>query len=76
GEHIKKDKGKTAMSLEGVEKESTKSSSGSDDDEASQLTGSMAESSKKKKMKKFDYVTEGGAHIHLIEEQINKRKRI
>ncbi|GJS38495.1 hypothetical protein Tco_0563538 [Tanacetum coccineum] len=59
-----------------AEKESTKISSGSDDDEATQLTGSMAESSKKKKMKKFDYVTEGGAHIHLTEEQINKQKRI
>ncbi|GJV38790.1 hypothetical protein Tco_1417230 [Tanacetum coccineum] len=76
GEHIKKDKGKKAMSSEGAEKESTKTSSGSDDDEASQLTGSMAESSKKKKMKKFDYVTEGGADIHLTEEQISEQKRI
>ncbi|GKE93819.1 hypothetical protein Tco_1574914, partial [Tanacetum coccineum] len=77
GEHIKKDKGKKLMSSEGIEKESTESSSGSDDDdEASQLTSFMVESFKKKKMEKFDYVTEGGAHIHLTKEQINEQKRI
>ncbi|GKE00453.1 hypothetical protein Tco_1388436 [Tanacetum coccineum] len=36
----------------------------------------MGESSKKKKMKKFDFVTEGGDHIHLTEEQIKEQKRI
>ncbi|GKC87754.1 hypothetical protein Tco_1148403 [Tanacetum coccineum] len=36
----------------------------------------MAESSKKKKMKRFDFVTEGGKHIHLTKEEINEQKRI
>ncbi|GJZ96110.1 hypothetical protein Tco_0668444 [Tanacetum coccineum] len=42
----------------------------------SQLTGCMVESSKKKHLKKFDFVTEKGDHVHLTEEQIKEQKRI
>ncbi|GJY61977.1 hypothetical protein Tco_0462634 [Tanacetum coccineum] len=54
-EHIKKDKGKKAMSLEKAEKEST--NSGSNDDDETYVTGSMVESSTTKKLKKQDFVT-------------------
>ncbi|GJV72398.1 hypothetical protein Tco_1492393 [Tanacetum coccineum] len=40
------------------------------------VAGSMVESSRIKKEKKFDFVTEDGKHIHLIEEQINQQKKI
>nr|GEX54597.1 hypothetical protein [Tanacetum cinerariifolium] len=72
GEHIKKDKGKKVLSLKEAEKESTKSDS---DDEA-HVTGSMVESSKTKKLKKFDFVTEEGEHIHLTKEQVNHQKKL
>ncbi|GJT88922.1 hypothetical protein Tco_1070639 [Tanacetum coccineum] len=73
GEHIKKDKGKKDLSLEEAVKEST----GSDyNDDETHLSGSMVESSRIKKVKKFDFVTEDGKHIHLTEEQINQRKNI
>ncbi|GKB94257.1 hypothetical protein Tco_0980394 [Tanacetum coccineum] len=74
GEHIKKDKGKKAMSLKEAEKEST--NSGSNDDDKTHMTGSMVESSTTKKLKKFDFITEDGKHIHLTEEQINQQKKI
>ncbi|GJW57820.1 hypothetical protein Tco_0104551 [Tanacetum coccineum] len=74
GEHIKKDKGKKAMSSEEVEKEST--SSGSNDDDETHATGSMVKSSITEKLKKFDFITEDGKHIHLTEEQINQQKKI
>ncbi|GJR83145.1 hypothetical protein Tco_0153930 [Tanacetum coccineum] len=64
GEHIKKDKGKKAMSLEEAEKESTNS----DSDDETHVTSSMVETSRIKKAKKFDFVTEDGTHIHLTEE--------
>ncbi|GKF85854.1 hypothetical protein Tco_0253681, partial [Tanacetum coccineum] len=73
GEHIKKDKGKKAMSSEETEKESTNSDS---DDDETHVTGFMVESSRIKKVKKFDFVTEGGKHIHITEEQINQQKKI
>ncbi|GKC80804.1 hypothetical protein Tco_1131578 [Tanacetum coccineum] len=73
GEHIKKDKGKKALSLEEGVKESTESDS--DDDETHQ-SGSIVKSSRIKKVKKFDFVTEDGKHIHLTEEQINQQKKI
>ncbi|GKE07712.1 hypothetical protein Tco_1411263, partial [Tanacetum coccineum] len=73
GEHIKKDKGKKALSSEEATKEST--GSDSDDDEI-HLSRSMVESSRIKKVKKFDFVTEEGKHIHLTEEQINQQKKI
>ncbi|GJR08905.1 hypothetical protein Tco_0791557 [Tanacetum coccineum] len=72
GEHIKKDKGKKVMSSEEAEKESTKS----DSDEEAHVIGSMVKSSKVKKLKKFDFVTEDGRHIHLSEEQINNQKKL
>ncbi|GJR56021.1 hypothetical protein Tco_1406542 [Tanacetum coccineum] len=55
GEHIKEDKGKKVLSLKEAEKESTKSGS---NDETTHMHGSMVESSKKKELKKFDFVTE------------------
>ncbi|GJW32301.1 hypothetical protein Tco_0052333 [Tanacetum coccineum] len=39
-------------------------------------TSSLAESSKKKKLRKFDYVTESRDHAHLTKEQINAQKKI
>ncbi|GKC55608.1 hypothetical protein Tco_1083206 [Tanacetum coccineum] len=72
GEQIKKDKGKKVMSSEEAEKESTESDS---DDEA-YMTGSMVQSSKVKKLKKFDFVTEDGRHIHLSEKQIKNQKKL
>ncbi|GKA93764.1 hypothetical protein Tco_0815750, partial [Tanacetum coccineum] len=72
GEHIKKDKGKKVMSSEEAEKESTESNS----DEESHMTGSMVKFSKVKKLKKFDFVTEDGRHIHLSEEEINNQKKL
>ncbi|GJR27846.1 hypothetical protein Tco_1104078 [Tanacetum coccineum] len=47
----------------------------SDDDET-HVIGSMVESSKIKKVKKFIFVTEDGKHIHLTKEQINQQKKI
>ncbi|GJR93294.1 hypothetical protein Tco_0265468 [Tanacetum coccineum] len=72
GEHIKKDKGKKAMSSKEAEKESTKS----DFDDETHVTGSMVETSRIKKAKKFDFVTEDETHIHLTKEQINQQKKI
>nr|GEV12592.1 hypothetical protein [Tanacetum cinerariifolium] len=72
GEHIKKDKEKKVMSLKEAEKESTES----DSDEEAHVTGFMVKSSKEKKLKKFDFVTEDGRHIHLSEEQINNQKKL
>ncbi|GKB01333.1 hypothetical protein Tco_0829377 [Tanacetum coccineum] len=73
GEHIKKNKGKKALSLEKVEKVSTNSDS---DDDETYVTGSMVESFRIKKVNKFDFVTEDGKHIHLTKEQINQQKMI
>ncbi|GJX48666.1 hypothetical protein Tco_0273856 [Tanacetum coccineum] len=61
------------MSIEEAEKESTNSDS---DDDETHLTGSMVESSKIKKVKKFDFVTEEGKHIYLTKEEINHQKKI
>ncbi|GJW87171.1 hypothetical protein Tco_0162511 [Tanacetum coccineum] len=72
GEHIKKDKDKKIISSEEDEKESTKS----DSDEEAHVTGSMVKSSKEKKLKKFDFVTKGGEHVHLTKEQISAQKEI
>ncbi|GKB65297.1 hypothetical protein Tco_0921483 [Tanacetum coccineum] len=72
GEHIKKDKRKKALSSKEAEKESTNS----DSDDETHMTGSMVESSKIKKVKKFDFITEDEKHIHLTEEQINQQKKM
>ncbi|GJS77440.1 ribonuclease H-like domain-containing protein [Tanacetum coccineum] len=61
------------MSSEETKKESTNSDF---DDDETHLTGSMVESSRIKKVKKFNFVTKGGKHIHLIEEEINQQKKI
>nr|GEW43377.1 hypothetical protein [Tanacetum cinerariifolium] len=73
GEQIKKDKGKKALSLEEALKESIKSDF---DDDETHLSGSMVKCSRIKKVKKFDFVTEDGKHIHLTEEQINQQKKM
>ncbi|GJV24507.1 hypothetical protein Tco_1377202 [Tanacetum coccineum] len=72
GEHIKKDKGKKALSLKEADKESIDSNF----DDETHVTGSMVESSRIKKVKKFNFVTKDGKHIHLTEEQINQQKKI
>nr|GFA11019.1 hypothetical protein [Tanacetum cinerariifolium] len=73
GEHIKKDKGKKAMSLKDAKKVSTK---GNYDDETTHVHGFMIESSKKKDLKKSDFVTEDGEHVYLTEKQISTQKKI
>nr|GEZ73346.1 hypothetical protein [Tanacetum cinerariifolium] len=67
-EHIKKDKGKKAMSSKDAKEKDTESNS---NDDTINLTGSMDESSKKK-FKKFNFVIEGGEHVHLTKEQIKE----
>ncbi|GJZ66922.1 hypothetical protein Tco_0630162 [Tanacetum coccineum] len=74
GEQTKIDKGKKAMSSKDAEEESAKSNS--DDNETRHVPGFMVESSRIKKVKKFDFVTKDGKHIHLTEEQINQQKEI
>ncbi|GJY73211.1 putative ribonuclease H-like domain-containing protein [Tanacetum coccineum] len=74
GEHIKKDKGKKAMSLKEAEKESTNNDS--NDDDETHVTGSMVEPSTTKKLKRFNFITEDGRHIHLNEEEINCQKNL
>ncbi|GJT44248.1 hypothetical protein Tco_0952963 [Tanacetum coccineum] len=69
----KKDKGKKDLSSEEAEKESTKSGS---NDETTHMPGSTVESYKKKELKKFDFVTESGEHVHLTKEQISAQKKI
>ncbi|GKC19847.1 hypothetical protein Tco_1021997, partial [Tanacetum coccineum] len=56
--------------------ETEKESTSSDSDDETHLTGSMVEPSKAKKIKKFDFVTEGGKYIHLTKEEINHQKKI
>ncbi|GJU88469.1 hypothetical protein Tco_1300892 [Tanacetum coccineum] len=51
------------MSLEEVEKESTES----DSDDETHVTGSAVESSRIKKLKKFDFITVDRKHIHLTD---------
>ncbi|GJX10443.1 putative ribonuclease H-like domain-containing protein [Tanacetum coccineum] len=72
GEHIKEDKGKKEMYSEEAEKENTNNNS----DDETYMTGFMVESSRIKKLKKFDFITEDGRHIHLTEEEINHQKKL
>nr|GEW45647.1 hypothetical protein [Tanacetum cinerariifolium] len=74
GEQTKIKKGKKVMSLKDAEEESTESDS--DDDETIHMLGFMVESSKKKELNKFDFVTENEEHVHLTEKQINQQKKI
>nr|GEY90665.1 hypothetical protein [Tanacetum cinerariifolium] len=60
------------MSLEEAEEKSTKS----DSDEEDYVSGSMVKSYKEKNLKKFDFVTKDGRHIHISEEQINNQKKL
>ncbi|GJV20578.1 putative reverse transcriptase domain-containing protein [Tanacetum coccineum] len=71
GELIKKDKVKKVMSSKDAEEEGTES--GSDDE--GNLTCPMGESSKKKKLKKFDFVTKGGKEelVDLLGINVVKR---
>ncbi|GJX07531.1 hypothetical protein Tco_0195463 [Tanacetum coccineum] len=46
------------------------------DDETTHVPGSMVESSKKNELKKFDFVTESGEHVHLTGEHISAQKKI
>ncbi|GKB25917.1 hypothetical protein Tco_0865318 [Tanacetum coccineum] len=73
GEHIKKDKSKKAMSSKDTEAESIESDF---DDKTTHVPGSTVEFSSKKELKKFDFVTEGGEHVHLTKEQISAQKEI
>ncbi|GJZ22584.1 hypothetical protein Tco_0559623 [Tanacetum coccineum] len=67
------DEGKKTMSSEEAEQESTNSDS--DDEDETRMTGSMVPSSIKK-LKKFDFITEDGRHIHLTKEEINHQKKL
>nr|GEW65862.1 hypothetical protein [Tanacetum cinerariifolium] len=73
GEHIKKDKGKKGLSSEEPKKVSINNDP---DDDETHVTVFIVESSRIKKVKKFDFVTKDGKHIHLTGEQINQRKNI
>ncbi|GKA27529.1 hypothetical protein Tco_0713697 [Tanacetum coccineum] len=66
------DKGKKDLSSEEAEKESTDS----DSDDETHVTGSMVEPSRTKKLKKFDFITKDGRHIHLTKEGINHQKKL
>ncbi|GJZ28522.1 hypothetical protein Tco_0573169 [Tanacetum coccineum] len=65
--------GKKAISSKDVEEVSTESES---DDETTHVPSFMVESTKKKELKKFDFVTESGEHVHLTKEQISAQKKI
>nr|GEV88721.1 hypothetical protein [Tanacetum cinerariifolium] len=73
GGAYKERQGKKALSSEEAIKESTESDS---DDDETHLSEFMVESYRIKKVKKFDFVTKDGKHIHLTEEQINQQKKI
>nr|GEU62220.1 putative reverse transcriptase domain-containing protein [Tanacetum cinerariifolium] len=62
------------MYLKDAKEESTESDS--DDNETRHVSGSIVESSKKKELKRFDFVTKDGEHVYLTEEQINQQKKI
>ncbi|GKE30978.1 hypothetical protein Tco_1450300 [Tanacetum coccineum] len=61
------------MSSKDDEEEETESDSEND---YANPVNSMVESSKKKKLKKFDFVTEGGKHVYFTAEKIEEQKRI
>nr|GEW06170.1 hypothetical protein [Tanacetum cinerariifolium] len=45
-------------------------------DDETHVTGSMVDSSRIKKLKKFDFITEDGRHIYLSKEEINQQKKL
>nr|GEY13322.1 hypothetical protein [Tanacetum cinerariifolium] len=61
------------MSLKDAEEESTESDF---DDETTHVPGSTIESSKKKELKRFNFVIQDGEHVHLTKEQISAQKKI
>nr|GEU89836.1 hypothetical protein [Tanacetum cinerariifolium] len=67
-----KNKGKKSMSHEETKEKDPESVSGAE----IKLTGSMGESSKKKHLKKFDFVTKQGENVRLTVEQIKEQNRI
>ncbi|GJV87649.1 hypothetical protein Tco_1531587, partial [Tanacetum coccineum] len=69
-----KSKGKKVMSSKDAEEEED-TESDSEDDHANPAD-SMVESSRKNKLYKFSFVTEGGQQIHLTAEKIEEQKRI
>ncbi|GJS06115.1 hypothetical protein Tco_0362911 [Tanacetum coccineum] len=73
GELIKKDKGKEVIFSKDAKEEETKSDS---EDDHANPADSMVETSKKNKLKKFSFVTEGGEHIHFTTKKIEEEKRI
>ncbi|GKD81452.1 hypothetical protein Tco_1348291, partial [Tanacetum coccineum] len=73
GELIMKDKGKEVMSSKDAKEEDTKSNS---EDDHVNPADSMVETSKKKKLKTFSFVTQGNEQIHLTAEKIEEQKRI
>nr|GEX32257.1 hypothetical protein [Tanacetum cinerariifolium] len=60
------------MSSNKAEKESTNS----DHDDETYVTSFMVETSRIKKLKKFNFIIGDGKNIHLTEEQINQQKKI
>nr|GEW97465.1 reverse transcriptase domain-containing protein [Tanacetum cinerariifolium] len=67
----------TQMQYPFLQKVEEKVSTNSDsDDDETHVTGSMVESSRIKKVKKFDFVTKDGKRIHLTKEQINQQKKV
>ncbi|GJX84374.1 hypothetical protein Tco_0335148 [Tanacetum coccineum] len=66
-------KARQTMSSKDDEEEETESDSEND---YANPVNSMVESSKKKKLKKFDFVTEGGKHVYFTAEKIEEQKRI
>ncbi|GKC83568.1 hypothetical protein Tco_1139285 [Tanacetum coccineum] len=68
-----KDKGKEVIFSKDAKEEETKSDS---EDDHANPADSMIETSKKNKLKKFSFVTEGGEHIHFTTKKIEEEKRI
>ncbi|GJW77462.1 hypothetical protein Tco_0139144 [Tanacetum coccineum] len=58
------------------EKNTNQATISHDSDDETHVAGSMVETSRIKKLKKFDFITEDGKHIHLTEEQSNQQKKI
>ncbi|GKA44763.1 hypothetical protein Tco_0737559 [Tanacetum coccineum] len=73
GSLSRKTKARQTMSSKDDEEEETESDSEND---YANPVNSMVESSKKKKLKKFDFVTEGGKHVYFTAEKIEEQKRI
>ncbi|GJX41902.1 hypothetical protein Tco_0256892 [Tanacetum coccineum] len=61
------------MSSKDAEEVSTESGS---DNETTHVPSSIVESSKKKELKFFNFVTKSGEHVHITEEQISAQKKI